>query len=230
MKLGLVRHGRERDREVELARHRRVGVDDVGRAGDHTRVGLGLQDRVGRAAASPEPSATPRSQCVDRRRVAGEPEADHGAAGAGAGPVVPEDVVEQQRVAEGSARRRQRGLQQGAVRDRSTGPPEPGSPLLVTAVAVVRFFMIVLLKTRTSGASLMRDAAALVGRHVVDDHVVVDVHREVAGHQEPDPAAVVVGHVGLDQVVVDGHGAGARREGRGSAGSSPAIMIPPPSS
>ena len=34
-------------------------------------------------------------------------------------------------------------------------PAGAGEPLLVTAVAVVRFFMIVLLKTRTAGASLM---------------------------------------------------------------------------
>ncbi len=34
-------------------------------------------------------------------------------------------------------------------------PAGAGSPLEVTAVAVVRFFMIVLLKTRTLGASLM---------------------------------------------------------------------------
>ena len=46
---------------------------------------------------------------------------------------------------------------------------------------------------------------------VVDDHVVVNVHREVAHHQEAQAAAVILSHVGLDQVVVDIHRAGALR-------------------
>ena len=51
------------------------------------------------------------------------------------------------------------------------------------------------------------------------------------GHQEPDAAAVVVGEVGLDLVGVDvDRTASPATARRGSAGSSPAIMMPPPSS
>ena len=81
---------------------------------------------------------------VDRVRIARQADAGHAAAGPGAGPVIPEDVVEQQRVAEDRRAGRQRGLQQGAVA-RGGQPAGAGWPLLVMAVAVVMFFMIVLL-------------------------------------------------------------------------------------
>ena len=59
------------------------------------------------------------------------------------------------------------------------------------------------------------DAAALVGRDVVHDHVVGDVHHAGSGHQEPQAAAVIAGDVLLDDVGVDGLRARAERDALG---------------
>ena len=61
------------------------------------------------------------------------------------------------------------------------------------------------------GGIVEGNTAAFVRGDVVDDHVVVHIHREVARHQEAQTAAIIVSQVGLDQVVVDIHRAGALR-------------------
>ena len=202
----------ERDRGVVLRDEPRIDADlvvvrrrDARRADGHLehRVGNGHQARaVGRADVP----------VVDRSRVTGDPESGHRPERARAGPVVPEDVVEHQRLAE------RRATRQGRLEQRAVGAPprrRPGpAPLLVTAVAVVMFFMTVLLKNRTFGASSIAMPPPSWVEMLLTIMLLVTFDREVAGHQEPDPAAVVVGEVRLDDVRVDVDGAGARRQRR----------------
>ena len=92
--------------------------------------------------------------------------------------------------------------------------------------------MIVLLTTRTFGASLrLMPPPSWVDTLLTTMLLNTFIGRAAAaGHQEPDAATVVVGHVGLDLVGVDVHRPGPGDSVVGSAGSWPAIMTPPPSS
>ena len=212
---GVLPPGGEADRDVVRRDHGRVGgaVGGTGRVGVVSR-GL-LHDRVRRlqGAGAVGDAEVP---VVDGAVVAGHADAGHRVPGPGAGPVVPQDVVEQQGLAELRRAGRQGGLQLVAVRGGGDASRRR------VAVRGHRGGRRQVLHDRVAVDPDVRgvveaDAAALVRRDVVDDGVVDDVHRvraaRAAGHEEPDAAAVVVGQVGLDLVAVDVDRAGAGGEG-----------------
>ncbi len=178
-----------------------AGVGGAGRV--RIRASILLNDRVGRRKRT-------RSTEDTHIPIVGTHSADpeDGIDASGTCTVIPEDVVEEQGVAEGRRTARQGSLQLGTVlsgrktcRGRLTiaGDGRRGRDVLHDRVVVEAHV----------GRIVERNTAAFVRGDVVDDHVVVDVHREVARHQEAQTAAVIVRQVGLDQVVVDIHRAGA---------------------
>ena len=141
-----------------------------------------------------------------------------------AGLVLPDDVVEQDRVAEAPGGQalgvEQRlaveladdagALREGRAADRRTGSGGPTGAS--SAVDVETFRATVLLTISTSSASSSEMPAAGVGREVVDDHVVHDPDPAVDRLEQADAAAVVVRDVALDPVPRDADVAGPGRD------------------
>ena len=209
MKFGLVRQPLNDTDRVVRRHDQRIGRAFV--VGDElVPVVFCNTEFVGDSSALP--SASPMSQLlIGITRQAGD-SGDRGQVPR-AGPVVPEDVVEQQRVAEGRRATRQGVLQCSTVLRRR----QPGRCRLSVRREGGRRGHVLHHRV-VEEADVRRvvegDSTTFVGRHVVRDHVVVDVHREVPGHQEAEPATVVVGQVRLDDVVVDAHCTATRRERR----------------